>query len=118
MHTDHTLDILDDATRDIGVEFRAFTTKTCPAFNTKELRRQTEARQRRQLKNGNKNESAPASSGARPRKFNIQTYKFHSLGDYADTIRTFGTTDSFSTEPVSYSSSYHLQCWRAFLGRA
>jgi len=29
------------------------------------------------------------------------TYKYHALGDYVDTIRRFGTTDSYSTQPVS-----------------
>jgi hypothetical protein len=32
--------------------------------------------------------------------FNLTTYKLHSLGDYVKTIRHYGTTDSFSTEPV------------------
>ena len=32
------------------------------------------------------------------------TYKHHSLGDYMDEIRERGTTDSYSTEPVSLYS--------------
>jgi len=36
----------------------------------------------------------------RPKTLNLNTYKWHALGDYADTIRNFGTTDSYSTEPV------------------
>ena len=32
---------------------------------------------------------------------NIDTYKYHSLGDYAATIRRIGTTDSYSIESVS-----------------
>lgn len=31
---------------------------------------------------------------------NLNTYKNHSLGDYTDAIRKYGTTDSFSTESV------------------
>ena len=38
----------------------------------------------------------------RKKSFNFQTYKFHVLGDYMASIRRFGTTDSYSTEPVSY----------------
>jgi hypothetical protein len=38
----------------------------------------------------------------RTKHFNIQTYKFHVLGDYVSSIRQFGTTDSYSTEPVSW----------------
>ena len=36
MHTDDTLKILDETTVRIGVEFRAFTNKTCPAFKTRQ----------------------------------------------------------------------------------
>ena len=35
------------------------------------------------------------------KKFNVNTYKFHLYGDYANTIQIYGTTDSFSTELVS-----------------
>ena len=35
------------------------------------------------------------------KSFNLRTYKNHSLGDYVKMIRTYGTTDSYSTEPVS-----------------
>jgi len=31
---------------------------------------------------------------------NLNTYKIHSLGDYTNTIRRYGTTDSYSTELV------------------
>jgi hypothetical protein len=41
------------------------------------------------------------ADGAHPKSFTLNTYKFHALGDYVDTIRTFGTTDSFTTELVS-----------------
>jgi hypothetical protein len=40
-------------------------------------------------------------NGPKRRKFNLTVYKYHALGDYAKTIRRLGTTDSFSTEPVS-----------------
>lgn len=39
-------------------------------------------------------------SGRRRKMLNINTYKFHSYGDYVRTIRTYGTTDSYSTESV------------------
>jgi hypothetical protein len=154
MHTDDTLKILDETTVHIGVEFRAFTNKTCPAFKTRELHRESEARKRRQMKRtqtreepanaseplvdvpgpspaatstttqtrkepANVNASQPLldvpgsslattstttrseENGRRRKMFNLRTYKYHSLGDYANTIRRFGTSDSFSTEPVS-----------------
>jgi hypothetical protein len=51
-----------------------------------------------------------ASDGRRRKKFHLQLYKYHSLGDYSNTIRRFGTVDSYSTEPVSidaYSAHFH-----------
>ena len=50
-------------------------------------------------------EIAPAATSKSPgwwgKTLNINTYKFHSYGDYARTIRTHGTMDSYLTEPVS-----------------
>lgn len=39
----------------------------------------------------------------RAKTFNLDTYKYHSLGDYTEHIRQYGTTDSYSTEPVRHS---------------
>jgi hypothetical protein len=109
MHTDTTLSVLDKETIRIGTEFRAFATKTCTSFKTRELRREAEARKRRH----SKKEAAPSQSsnipsmgdsqigvlkeqGRRLKSFNLDTYKYHALGDYAKTIRRLSTTDSFS----------------------
>jgi len=96
MHTDITLSILDKETVRIGTEFRAFAAKTCTSFKTRELRREAEARKRRHLKK---------EEGRRLKSFNLDTYKYHALGDYAKTIRRLGTTDSFSTQPVSHCTA-------------
>jgi len=40
------------------------------------------------------------TSGRRPKTLNLNTFKGHSLGDYGNTIGTYGTSDSYSTEPV------------------
>src|ERR1700691_1556167 len=109
MHTDRTLKILDQTTIHIGSKLRAFSNQTCAAFDTKELKREVEARKRRQLKRtparstkkSASDQATQKESGPRQRKFNLQTYKYHALGDYANMIRQFGTSDSFSTEPVS-----------------
>jgi hypothetical protein len=129
MHTDSTLRIFDEITTDIGAEFRSFVQKICPTFDTRELSREVEARKRRNLRKAEQrmvqnggpvlndqpstsisasNETARATgsaavhatSGPKRRTFNIRIYKYHALGDYPNTIRRFGTTDSFSTEPV------------------
>jgi hypothetical protein len=116
LHTDLTLDVMDKVTVALGNALRAFSTKTCAAFDTHELKRETEARNRRELMKQQRRDSSsshlPSSSsrhtvgakqgpGARqPKKLNLNTYKVHALGDYVNTIRTFGTTDSYSTETV------------------
>lgn len=103
-HTDPSLDLLEATTSLLGKAFREFEEKTCPAFETRELRREAEARQRRQA--NPPSSAAPATSaaskpvGRRQKKFNRRTYKNHSLGDYVRTIRMLGTTDSYSTEGV------------------
>jgi hypothetical protein len=96
MHTDHTLRLFDEVTVSIGEQFRTFTKYTCTAFETRELQREADARR--------KKTEAHASSKAtrRLKTFNLQTYKYHALGDYPAMIRRFGTCDSYSTEPVSY----------------
>lgn len=48
--------------------------------------------------------SVPAGRTRRLKEFNLNTYKYHSLADYADMIRKYGTTDSYSTELVSSPS--------------
>jgi hypothetical protein len=118
MHTDQTLKILDDVTVHMGAEFRAFVKKTCPSFATQELPCETDARKRRVLK---KMQSQSGSQSGhetkdlegelskapwrRPKSFSLQKYMYHLLGDYADTIRQFGTSDSFSTESVRNHAS-------------
>ncbi|KAF7966162.1 hypothetical protein HWV62_39770 [Athelia sp. TMB] len=114
LHTDLTLEKMDSTTVRLGRELRAFSKNTCTAFVTKELKRETIARQKRQLratkagssKRGQKR--APATTndpqaatldGPLLKTFNLKTIKIHFLGDHADAIRMFGTNDSHSTEP-------------------
>jgi len=42
-----------------------------------------------------------SNSARKPKKLNLFTYKFHSLGDYVQIIRMFGASDSYSTQVVS-----------------
>lgn len=138
MHSDLTLDILDQQTTDLGERFRQFKANVCTAYHTQELDREVDARYRRQAREAAKrpekdhvnttmegaarkpragvnakgkekaspvqSQDAPISKQSRKtRSFNFGTYKFHALGDYVTSIRYFGTTDSYSTEPVSHS---------------
>lgn len=108
MHTDPTLKVFDDATASIGQQFRAFTNKTCPAFDTQELQREFDARKRRKTKGTDAGVSVKMTR--RRKTLNLQTYKYHSLGDYPAMIRRFGTCDSYSTELVSYPSFQAPRC--------
>ena len=120
MHTDVTLELLSQVTISLGTKIRAFQEKTCAAFSTYKLERERAARVWRQDKikkaavgtNSNAQKGTKAttrtnsqpqksSSGTQPKQFNLNSYKYHALGDYCNTIRRFGTTDSYSTQPVS-----------------
>lgn len=110
MHSDLTLEILDKLTTQMGDAFRFFSEHVCSAYKTRELPREENARRRRQAKKDNHQADAVAKDGSYQREkeggpklkaYNVNTYKHHSLGDYVAHIKERGTTDSYSTEPVS-----------------
>ena len=88
IHTDSTLDLLQEATRELGRLLRQFRDRTSDEFDTVELPSKTGTEKK-------------GGSSSKKKKLNLNTYKFHSLGDYVTTIRLFGTTDSYSTQLVS-----------------
>jgi len=111
LHTDSTLAWLDESTKAFGKQIRQFESHTCSFFDTRELPQEEAARSRRQKKKKgsinlpNPSPLAPAPSTATPagtkkKLFNLILIKLHALGDYVKTIKTFGTTDSYSTQPV------------------
>jgi hypothetical protein len=103
LHTDETLDILEMVTKDLGERVRDFAFNTSSSFPTKELRREAEARLRRQAQRSNQGASHQTTLHAQTRqhrKLNLQTYKLHALADYPSQIRMYGTTDSYSTQSV------------------
>ena len=98
LHTDETLDIFEQVTKDLCNRIRSFALDTCPSFATVELPRETEARRWRQDKqNASQSSTTP---GRQSKGFNLQTYKLHALADYSSQIRMYGTTDSYSTQAV------------------
>jgi hypothetical protein len=101
MHSDLTLAILDKETTVVGRLLQTFNANMCPRFKTKELRREADARQRKSTKAQADRSSSLTVPTQKSRSFNMSTYKVHSLGDYVGTIKTYGTTDSYSTKPVS-----------------
>jgi hypothetical protein len=120
MHTDYTLQILEEITTKLGDQLRFFANETCSAYSTVELPCETAARLRRKAKNaqGIASNTEETSGGTRRKKtFNMNTYKHHALGDYVQAIRTYGTCDSYSTEAVC-GSLYMFPTLIFFLGGA
>ena len=103
LHSDNSLHLLDQSLKRLSAQFRHFVNITCAAFETKELPGEVVIWQRRQQaeqeKKNRTNTSSP--SGPHIKRINIHTYKFHALGDYTNTIKLFGTTDSYTTQVVS-----------------
>ncbi|KAK0421714.1 hypothetical protein EV421DRAFT_1724714 [Armillaria borealis] len=109
MHTDLTLERLKNCSTIVGKELRRFRDWSRD-FDTVELPKEVNIRVRRAAKkseteasrhNETESQPVPASSphpGPQKRQLNINTYKFHAIGDYAPTIPVFGTTDSYSTQ--------------------
>lgn len=59
----------------------------------------------------------PSDPRRRKKKtMNLNTYKVHALGDYVDTIRRLGTSDSYSTELVCFQPFKPIRCSHIFLG--
>ena len=102
LQTEDTLALLDQALQRLSAQVRRFQDKTCTAFEIKELPQESARRQRRELAEmQSSRRKTPARSSPLRKSFNINTYKFHALGDYTQVIKTFGMTDSYSTQIVS-----------------
>lgn len=113
IHTDSTLDDLDNITKELGISLRKFTRTTCAAWETFELPKEARARARQEHRQAQKTQASGSEQTNRSRAqhttttsskmkaFNDTTYKLHRLPDYARTIRRIGTTDIFSAQRVS-----------------
>ena len=95
LHNDFTVDFLEYTTSMLGSKMRCFAQEVCAKTPTKESEKEADARAR---KEGKKSASKRLASLA------VFTIKWHYLGDYVSSIRWFGTSDSYSTETVSYFS--------------
>lgn len=127
LHTERTLELFEQSIKTLGDATRKFETVTCAAYDTKELPRETAARDRREAaaaakaagkqtpqaasgRTKGKGKAKPAAvpkgtkratGSSRHVKFQLSTIKYHSFGDYPDAIRAFGTLDVSSTQQVS-----------------
>jgi len=100
VHSESTLNHLEAQTKILGQRMRAFRDATKDAFNTVELAGEAAARKRRSAE-GN---ITTQPRGPLKKALNLNTYKFHALGDYVQSIRLFGTVDSYSTQLVCMST--------------
>lgn len=94
---------MDDVTTSLGEVLRHFKDVICPAYNTKELPRETKARKRRKAHKADTARSQATPTTALLKSYNMETYKNHSVGDVVDTIRRLGTTESYCSKVVCLS---------------
>ena len=94
---------------------RKFEKYVCSKYDTKDLPSELAARARRQQRKAIQKPTTPGSTqpaptGPRRRKFNLETYKYHALGDYATSIRLHGPLDGYSSQLVSYQDFFSFVC--------
>ncbi|KAF9783667.1 hypothetical protein BJ322DRAFT_1109524 [Thelephora terrestris] len=97
LHTDSTLDLLEEVTKEFGYLMRQFRNKTSDEFNTVELPRGADARNGR-------------TRSSKKKELNLNTYKFHALADYGELAhrlvkRLYGLTNK-QDAPGQVASRY------------
>ncbi|KIJ54888.1 hypothetical protein M422DRAFT_152963, partial [Sphaerobolus stellatus SS14] len=103
MHTDSTINLLSELTKQFGTLIRKFDRETSSRYHTVELPREKAARARRiaAATNKGKEKTVPSipkdNEPAKQKSLNLKTYKFHAMGDYPYIIRHFGSIESYST---------------------
>ena len=101
LHTESTLRSLETTTKRLGGVVRQFKKVTCTAYIAKSLPADEAPRGRRTAALHSKQGTQSTTAKSQKEKdFNLSTYKFHALGDYANAIRMFGPTDGYTTEIV------------------
>ena len=124
MHMDDSLTLLQQSLWSLGNQLCHFQQDMCATFQTHELPMEAAQWQRREMAELNVGQrKKEARSALLPKKFNLGTYKFHTLGDYVTTIKMFGMTDLFTTQVVSKLLVYlflwrHRSDWEVGAGRA
>lgn len=119
MHTDSTLELLWLATTTLRSQLHVFVKNVCPQFNTKELPCEQAARGRHWAKVAQARRNVnPGTERAKVKTLNLLTYKLYALGDYLISIIFFGTTDSYSMQPVCTHDLYESKfCSHILNGR-
>ena len=100
IQTESTLEFLKQQTRQLGAALRLFAGKVCGAYETRELPSEAAARLRRGANAAKKGKETTQNRGKNlktAKSFNLNTYKVYAMGHYVNDIRSFGTTDNYST---------------------
>lgn len=118
LHTKSTISIFKSLTTELASLLREFSELT-KSLNVRETPQEYARRKKReeatkaaamtrncQAALTPKQATPNSGDGRRICSLNLNTYKAHSLGDYARTIEEFGTTDSYSSQIVSLLSFF------------
>jgi hypothetical protein len=85
---------------------------TCKYYNTQELSKETAAcgqcTAALAAKGSSRTGRAKNTGAQKHKKLNLATYKYHTLADYPETIRRFGTMDNYNMQVVSFSFLIHF----------
>ncbi|KAI0667060.1 hypothetical protein C8Q78DRAFT_1140637 [Trametes maxima] len=105
MHTDTSLQILDDSTSLLGNELRHFAAVTCTKFDTRETQAEYDLRKRAEARRAS-NQAGPSNSAAQPSSSTAQQ------SYYAWCIKRTGTTDSYTTQMGEHEHRRVKARWR------
>ena len=105
LHTDTTLTLLENVTKEFGRQLHQFTAKLCNNISTRWLPKEVEAITCRHAKVQSKSSSSISTSKSEAnkkaeKKCNPNIYKIHAMGGYVQHIQWFGSTDSYLTQQV------------------
>lgn len=96
LHTELTVDIFRMATGHMTASMRHFAATMCEEWETHKLPKEVDARVHREEK-----QHKETNCKRKVTYFNVlNTYKFHSLPDYPDSIEATGTLDNGNTQVV------------------
>jgi hypothetical protein len=110
LHTESTIRALEDSMTHLGQMLRKFQSTTYNTYHTYELPSEAARGRRTAATRAKMHHDDPSKAAQNPMKakkqrvqkvFNLSTYKVHALGNYAQAIWLFGTTDGFTTRVVS-----------------
>ncbi|KAG1819321.1 uncharacterized protein BJ212DRAFT_1268533 [Suillus subaureus] len=118
IHSETTLSVLDSMFMRLACQLCHFRDFTCAVFTTVELPKEKAAHEHKAACQGlDSNNRDPSSGSQKVKKFNMNTYKYHAMGDYLQSIWLFGTIDSFTLQIVCDSLNVFRSQFDFQLGR-